>query len=172
MPDHENGSSNHRSSHPALAAHGGSKHAPSDKVVRRLARGPECQAIATEDDNGILRYMYADGSIDERSTLDIRNPYNVVKRLAVAVVLKDEPEHAGDTEDRLIVVEGAEGTPHYINEDGSPEAGIRVYEGKSSPYVKVAGFAINVTAQSPDNHSASGSPDLMPAGQASILQAQ
>ncbi len=42
--------------------------------IRRLARGPEGEAITTQDQSGVQRYLYENGSLDPRSQVDHRNP--------------------------------------------------------------------------------------------------
>lgn len=48
-----------------------------DAQPKRLRRGPEGEAVATPDIDGVLRYVYEDGTNDPNSIVNTGNPHTV-----------------------------------------------------------------------------------------------
>lgn len=66
---------------------------------RRLARGNNGRPIITPDKEGIDRYVYDDGTIDEGSTVDPRNPSIAVAGIAKNLRVRlDEANPAPDAQ--------------------------------------------------------------------------
>ncbi len=69
---------------------------------KHLARGPEGEAVIANDPEGVLRYLYADGSRDERSTVNVHNSViEVAGCVAVGnVITLEAPNHDSANESR------------------------------------------------------------------------